>query len=1146
MAVASPDPQQLCQVLEGTYSQNEDVRKTSEQYLQSISPSPGLLAALLKIVQHDQIDVGVRTSAAVMLKNEVKKHWEGPGAGLEDSDEADGAAGARKKEEFYSAEEKAFIKENLYQALIQVCPVSQPVSQQLLECIRLIALHDYPASWEPLLPAVTTDIAARQDSSRLLCALSVLRRLCGIYEFKRTDKEALDAIIERTWPLLLPAAAQLLNEGGLGNTDAMQMLKLICKIYWSSTQVCLSSSALVVSTMDDWMQLMEQILVRPVPPELLSGLDAAERCELPVYKVKKWALQIIQRAFSRFGDQKLLNRATRSSKEDVAQAFGRNFATKWAPRFTEKILLLLRQRHEHPEEVQFWLSPRMLNLMLQFLLLATEAAKIYASLLKPSGEFLVSQVCVPLLQFNEEDDELWQTEPVEFVRRQSDALESFSDPKEAGKKELRARQKNVQRPLPPKRMFPLAPRRRLSVHACLVFLVAVRFWIAACEFIKALVRYRGRDFLEPLYLLTHRLVDEFRTVAQQAAAANQALPVVAYQKKDAALRLSCCISDRLLSKKRQAPVEDFLALFVLPDLQSPNKFLRMRACAVYEEFVPKLATWKNPAALVEAYRGIVLLTQDAELPVRVQAAISAKVFFSVEVEELQQVIVANLEGLTKQLFAVMKDIDNEQVVATIEQLISSHEEHIAPYAKDLTQALSVTLLEMLDREGAAEQAGDDSAEEDAAFASMTVLSALKNVLSSVTETPALYSEFLADLYPVFDALFAPDAINLLDDAIEILAFITFYIPAPFPPQLWRYFESLHQAVCGGSTPARPLSEALQNGWAVDSVGDMIAPISNFMCRAHAQFVSGQNELGVSYKACVLQIGKKCIEDLDSTDACLGLQLLCLLLECCAAQQTADDILLPAFQSVWGWVLKLNAEDGEEIDKRTRQMFIKFVLTLMVYDVRKFFLLLEEQGATAQVLSFVLENVALIKTYEQKKVFILGCTRLLQEFAAAPAAFPACVAESQALITKALATQATEQAQLKQKLKEEEDNSDFETDSDGDSEQDLDETEDAGLHPKAKEILEKLDNVKWGGDDDDDDDDDWDEMYDSSCDESGGLQSSPLAEVDELKNLREVLAALPPEAQAQISSWLGPIQLAKLNEVLTEAPPAAAAASSTSC
>ncbi|PHJ25764.1 importin-beta n-terminal domain-containing protein [Cystoisospora suis] len=1098
MASAPPDPQHLCEVLEGTYSQNAEERKTAEQYLQSISPSAGLLAALLKIVQHEQVDSGVRTSAAVMLKNEIKKHWEPPGNPDDESEQ--------KKEGSYTAEEKQLIRDNIYPTLVQAAS-SLPISQQLLESIRLIALHDYPSAWPLLLPAVTSDVAERRDPTRLLCALSVLRRLSGIYEFKRTDKEALDAIIQHTWPLILPAAAQLLNEGGMGNNEAMQMLKVVCKIYWSSTQVCLASCPLVLTTQDDWMELMEQIIVRPVPTELLAGLDTAARSELPAYKVKKWALQIIQRSFSRFGDQKLLNRSTRHSEDkgdSIAQSFGKNFATKWAPRFTEKILLLLRQQHEQQQQSQpIWISPRMMNLMLQFLLLATEAAKIYSSLLKPNGEFLVSQVCLPLLQFDEEDDELWQTEPIEFIRRQSDQLESFSDPKEA-----------------------------------------------AGEFIKALVRYRGRDFLEPLYLLVHRLVEEFRTASQQAAAANQALPITAFQRKDSALRLACCIADRLISKKRHAPIEDFLSAFVLPDLQSPNKFLRLRACWVYEQFAGKLTSWKNPSALADAYGKIVLLTQDPELPVRVQAAISVKVFFGIEEETLQQVIVANLEGLTKQLFAVMKDVDNEQVVASIEQLISAYEEHIAPYAKDLIKALSATLLEMLDREGAAEQAGDDGAEEDAAFASMTVLSALKNVLSSVTETPALYSEFLTDLYPVFNVLFAPDSINLLDDAIEILAFVTYYIPAPFPPPLWKYFEALCQAVCGGSTPSRPLSEALQNGWAVDSVGDMISPLSNFICRGHAQFVTGTNELGQPYKACILQMARKCLEDLDSTDAGYGLQLICVVLESCAAHQSADDILLPAFQTVWGWVLKLNAEGSDKIDKRAKQMFIKFVTTLMLYNVQKVILLLEEQGATAQVLSFIFDNVSLVNTYEQKKVFILGFTRLLGEFSKAPASFPACVAERLELIAKTLASQATEQAQLRQKLKDGEDeDSDLESDSDADSEQDLDETQDAELHPKAKEILDKLNNVKWNGagdDDDDDDDEDWDDCFDTGCSDGGGLQSCPLEDVDELAALREVLAALPQESQAQISLWLGPAQLAKLNDVLAPvaaAPPAAASAAS---
>lgn len=84
-----------------------------------------------------QVDSGVRTSAAVMLKNEIKKHWEPPGS-AEDENE-------HKKEGSYTAEEKQLIRDSIYSTLVQVAS-SPPISQQLLESIRLIALHDYPSA----------------------------------------------------------------------------------------------------------------------------------------------------------------------------------------------------------------------------------------------------------------------------------------------------------------------------------------------------------------------------------------------------------------------------------------------------------------------------------------------------------------------------------------------------------------------------------------------------------------------------------------------------------------------------------------------------------------------------------------------------------------------------------------------------------------------------------------------------------------------------------------------------------------------------------------------------------------------------------------------------------------------------------------
>lgn len=84
-----------------------------------------------------QVDSGVRTSAAVMLKNEIKKHWEPPGSPDDESEQ--------KKEGSYTAEEKQLIRDNIYATLVQAAS-SLPISQQLLESIRLIALHDYPSA----------------------------------------------------------------------------------------------------------------------------------------------------------------------------------------------------------------------------------------------------------------------------------------------------------------------------------------------------------------------------------------------------------------------------------------------------------------------------------------------------------------------------------------------------------------------------------------------------------------------------------------------------------------------------------------------------------------------------------------------------------------------------------------------------------------------------------------------------------------------------------------------------------------------------------------------------------------------------------------------------------------------------------------
>ncbi|CDJ50282.1 hypothetical protein, conserved [Eimeria brunetti] len=771
--------------------------------------------------------------------------------------------------------------------------------------------------------------------------------------------------------------------------------------------------------MDNWFEMLSACIRLPVPASVLANLSAEERGQLPVYKAKKWALQIVQRVFTRFGDQKMLKRERGKAEKDgdaMAKAFGEHFINNWARRLTEELLLLLQQhvrlrdqqveqqQQQQPEEQQVWLSARMLNLTLQYLSRAVENASLYTPIIKPQGEFLVFNVCLSLMHYSKDDEETWEAEPIEFIRRQNDPLEAFSQPREA-----------------------------------------------AIEFVKSLVRYRAKDFLEPMFVAVHRVCTEYEQATKAAAAAAAAAGGAAAgaaavsadlcRAKDAALMLAGAVCDRLTSKKRQAPIEAMLSAFVLPDLHSANKFLRLRACWVYEVYLDRVTTWQDPAAVVEAYNRMLGLLGDPELPVRVQAGVSIKSFFDLQLPQLQQVIVPNLKYLAERLFALMQDIDHDQLVSTLERLVITNEEHIAPLARDLTAALTNALLAMLDREGAAQRNRDTDAEDDASFASMAVMSTLKTVLGTVTETPHIYSEILQHLLPALDVLLTPDGIDHLEDTLSILSYLTYYLPTPFPPKLWSYFTILFKAVSGCTSPLQEQQQqqqqqqqqvdGIENGWAMDHLEQMLPLLNNFIARDLQTFAAGKTEEGIPYPECIFRMAQTCIQDADEQ-----------------AQQSE-----------------------ETVDKSTKRAFILFISSMLVYSLEPAVQLLHQKQILEQVMAFVLDNSALVEAYQQRKVFVLAFAPLLRAVSASPSQWPACLVQQMETLVPFLASHGIALRELKDKA--EEGAAESELGSDNDSEQSLDDTQDAELHAKAHSLLLKLD-AEW----EDDDDEDWDLELDS--------------------------------------------------------------------
>eukprot|EP00638_Chattonella_subsalsa_P002833 CAMPEP_0117768342 /NCGR_PEP_ID=MMETSP0947-20121206/22298_1 /TAXON_ID=44440 /ORGANISM="Chattonella subsalsa, Strain CCMP2191" /LENGTH=80 /DNA_ID=CAMNT_0005592465 /DNA_START=63 /DNA_END=301 /DNA_ORIENTATION=- len=74
--MAQPSVQQLHAVLLNTFSEDVNLRKTSEEQLKQFQSVEGYLPLLLKSLAETEVDRTVKQAAAIALKNNIKARWQ--------------------------------------------------------------------------------------------------------------------------------------------------------------------------------------------------------------------------------------------------------------------------------------------------------------------------------------------------------------------------------------------------------------------------------------------------------------------------------------------------------------------------------------------------------------------------------------------------------------------------------------------------------------------------------------------------------------------------------------------------------------------------------------------------------------------------------------------------------------------------------------------------------------------------------------------------------------------------------------------------------------------------------------------------------------------------------------------------------------
>lgn len=355
-----------------------------------------------------------------------------------------------------------------------------------------------------------------------------------------------------------------------------------------------------------------------------------------------------------------------------------------APQFLEDVLALLG-----PIASGGWLAPRCTNLALQFVTSALDEKEPYKAL-KPHIDGLLLHVVLPMLAFSDDDAQLWEDDPAEFVRkvRRPSRAACF----------VCARNSHLgllppgTRGLDPMPTAPHAQPQRHQGYDILEDMYAPR--TAAQNLLLVVAQKKRKAHLQPFMTAVASTLSAHDTASREAAAAGRpgAVPPAVARAMDGALLAVGTCADVLKNKSPyREQVEAMLTTFVAPCFDSPHGHLRAKASWVAREFCDFTFSSGNGKSgagpqFCGLFERVMRSLCDPELPVRVDAVVALRSF----VEELAdlEILKPLLPSLLNSVFALMSEIDNEDLVFTLESIVEKFGDEIAPYAANLAVQLA--------------------------------------------------------------------------------------------------------------------------------------------------------------------------------------------------------------------------------------------------------------------------------------------------------------------------------------------------------------------------------------------------------------------------------------------------------------------------
>lgn len=543
--------------------------------------------------------------------------------------------------------------------------------------------------------------------------------------------------------------------------EAAEMLKLALKIYHTGIQTELPKCLQDPSSLVPWGTLFLQLIEKKIPNQALPA-DADERERYPWWKTKKWAYHCLNRLFSKYG-----NPATMPRSSPEYNSFAKNFSANFAPNILQAYL----NQIECWIKKEIWIPSKCLALTSCFFADCVKNKTTW-QLLKPHVDTLVAHFIFPQLCFSDEDQELWDEDPVEFVHKKVDPLEDFHSP-----------QTN------------------------------------AMNFLIDLARDRKKHTFMGILNFVNGVLNRYLEAPE-----DQKNP----REKDGALCMIGGLSYQVLQKNSPVAnmMEPFFVTHVFPEFKSKYPFLRARACDLTRHFSDlDFANEQNLAAL---YQYVTDCIRDSELAVRVQACLALQPM--IRHESVRNAMAPSLPFIMQELLNLTNEIDIDTLANVMEEFVEVFAEQLTPFAVQLCTQLRDTFLrimEDLNQNNALNSADDDEFDgdidelSDKTMAAMGVLKTIGTLILSLESTPEILQQLENALLPVITYTLEKKILDLYDEIFEIIDSCTFSSKR-VTPTMWGVFELIYRA--------------FKEDGGIDYMEVMLPPLDNYISYGQDVFI----------------------------------------------------------------------------------------------------------------------------------------------------------------------------------------------------------------------------------------------------------------------------------------------------------------------